>query len=112
VDWSDPANQPVTPQLLGNKVVIGFPIEEVLEYIDWNPFFQVWQLRGRYPNRGYPKIFEDKTVGPEAKKLFDEAQVSRAGGWAPSRSPPPFPPLFPAHTSPPLPLLPYPLAPR
>jgi len=36
---------------------------------------QVWQLRGRYPNRGYPKIFNDPTVGPEAQRLFDEAQV-------------------------------------
>lgn len=35
---------------------------------------QVWQLRGRYPNRGYPKIFNDATVGSEAKKLFAEAQ--------------------------------------
>lgn len=34
----------------------------------------MWQLRGRYPNRGYPKIFNDATVGPEAKKLFEEAQ--------------------------------------
>lgn len=32
-------------------------------------------MRGRYPNRGYPKIFNDKTVGGEAKKLFDDAQV-------------------------------------
>lgn len=39
-----------------------------------NPFFQVWQLRGRYPNRNYPKIFNDQTVGVEAKKLFDDAQ--------------------------------------
>lgn len=36
---------------------------------------QTWQLRGRYPNRGYPKIFNDETVGEEAKKLYDEAQV-------------------------------------
>ncbi len=36
---------------------------------------QVWQLRGRYPNRGFPKIFNDETVGAEAKKLFDEAQT-------------------------------------
>ena len=35
--------------------------------------FQTWELRGRYPNRGYPKIFNDKAVGSEAKKLFDEA---------------------------------------
>lgn len=36
---------------------------------------QVWQLRGRYPNRGYPKIFNDAAVGAEAKKLFEEAQT-------------------------------------
>ena len=35
---------------------------------------QTWQLRGRYPNRGYPKIFNDENVGSEAKKLFDEAK--------------------------------------
>lgn len=40
---------------------------------DFGHPLQVWQLRGRYPNRGYPKIFNDATVGVEAKKLFDEA---------------------------------------
>jgi hypothetical protein len=41
VDWADPANTPVKPSVLGTKVFSGFPIEEVLDYIDWNPFFQV-----------------------------------------------------------------------
>lgn len=36
---------------------------------------QTWELRGRYPNRGYPKIFLDEAVGEEAKKLFAEAQT-------------------------------------
>lgn len=36
---------------------------------------QTWQLRGRYPNRGYPKIFNDENVGEEARKLFDEANL-------------------------------------
>ncbi len=36
---------------------------------------QTWQLRGRYPNRGYPKIFNDDNVGAEAKKLFEEAKL-------------------------------------
>ena len=40
-----------------------------------NPFFQTWELRGRYPNRGYPKIFNDEAVGNEARKLFDDAQA-------------------------------------
>lgn len=62
IDWTDPANKPVVPQFLGTKVFKEIPIEDVVDYIDWNPFFQVWQLRGRYPNRGYPKIFNDATV--------------------------------------------------
>jgi len=75
VDWSAPENKPVTPKLIGTKVYDDYPLEEVLPYIDWNPFFQVWQLRGRYPNRGYPKIFNDANVGVEAKKLFEEAEA-------------------------------------
>merc|ERR1719327_2142257 len=66
---------PVHPSVLGTRVFRDFPMEEVLEAIDWNPFFQTWQLRGRYPNRGYPKIFNDEAVGKEARKLFDEAQA-------------------------------------
>jgi cobalamin-dependent methionine synthase I len=62
IDWTAEANQPITPKLLGTKVFKNIPISDVVKYIDWNPFFQVWQLRGRYPNRGYPKIFDDKTV--------------------------------------------------
>ena len=60
------------------------PTAELLR-LTWpqNNVLQVWQLRGRYPNRGYPKIFNDDTVGAEAKKLFDEAQAMlqvRQGG--------------------------------
>jgi len=40
----------------------------------WGLATQVWKLFGKYPNRKYPKIFNDDTVGPAAKKLFDEAQ--------------------------------------
>jgi 5-methyltetrahydrofolate--homocysteine methyltransferase len=63
------------PKKLGVTVMADYPLDKVLEYIDWNPFFQTWQLRGKYPNRSYPKIFLDERVGAEAKKLFDEAQV-------------------------------------
>jgi 5-methyltetrahydrofolate--homocysteine methyltransferase len=47
-------------------VLNDYDLENVIPYIDWKPFFDVWQLRGKYPNRGYPKVFKDKTVG----KLF------------------------------------------
>jgi len=70
-DWK---NYPIKqPKMLGTKVFKDFPLKDCLQYIDWNPFFQVWQLRGKYPNRGYPKIFQDETVGVEAKKLHEDA---------------------------------------
>jgi 5-methyltetrahydrofolate--homocysteine methyltransferase len=71
VDWKT-HNIP-TPKLLGTKTYIDYDLAELVPYIDWNPFFQVWQLRGKYPNRGYPKIFNDETVGEEAKKLHADA---------------------------------------
>ena len=63
------------PNKMGVTLIDTVTIEDVVPYIDWNPFFQTWELRGRYPNRGYPKIFNDEAVGGEAKKLFDDAQA-------------------------------------
>jgi 5-methyltetrahydrofolate--homocysteine methyltransferase len=63
------------PRTLGTTLIDSVKIADVVPYIDWNPFFQTWELRGRYPNRGYPKIFNDESVGSEAKKLFDDAQT-------------------------------------
>jgi 5-methyltetrahydrofolate--homocysteine methyltransferase len=65
---------PPSPKKKGVIVVDNISIADVVPYIDWDPFFQTWELRGRYPNRGYPKIFNDDKVGAEAKKLFDDAQ--------------------------------------
>ena len=70
-DATPPAPAPAS---LGITVVEDIKVADIVPYIDWNPFFQTWELRGRYPNRGYPKIFKDETVGAEAKKLFDDAQ--------------------------------------
>jgi len=67
---ADPPAQ--RPNQMGVQVVTK-SIEDVIPFIDWNPFFQTWELRGRYPNRGYPKIFNDDKVGPEAKKLHNDA---------------------------------------
>jgi len=62
------------PQSPLGAVAVDYALEDVLPFIDWNPFFQTWELRGRYPNRGYPKIFSDAAVGAEAKQLFNDAQ--------------------------------------
>ena len=64
---------PPRPNKLGVTVLDNYSLREAAKYIDWNPFFATWELRGKYPNRGYPKIFQDATVGEEAKKLFDDA---------------------------------------
>jgi 5-methyltetrahydrofolate--homocysteine methyltransferase len=66
--------QPVKPKFLGTQVFENYPLEKLIPYIDWDPFFQTWQIRGKYPNRHYPKLFDDPDVGVEAKRLFDEAQ--------------------------------------
>jgi 5-methyltetrahydrofolate--homocysteine methyltransferase len=60
---------PPKPTFTGTKVFESYPLEELVPYIDWTPFFHTWELRG-----SYPKIFNDKYVGTEAKKLFDDAQ--------------------------------------
>ncbi|MBN3297059.1 methionine synthase [Amia ocellicauda] len=72
-DWlSHP--KPVRPKFIGTRVFENYDLRRLMDYIDWKPFFDVWQLRGKYPNRGYPKIFKDKTVGQEAMKVFEDAQ--------------------------------------
>ena len=48
---------------MGVTVLWDHDLRRLVPYIDWKPFFDVWQLRGKYPNRGYPKIFQDKDVG-------------------------------------------------
>uniref|UniRef100_A0A3P8TAE7 Methionine synthase n=1 Tax=Amphiprion percula TaxID=161767 RepID=A0A3P8TAE7_AMPPE len=73
VDWLS-LPRPVRPQFLGTRVFESYDLNSLLDFIDWKPFFDVWQLRGKYPNRGYPKIFNDKTVGSEARRVFDDAQ--------------------------------------
>ncbi len=57
------------PAFTGTKVFEAYPLADLVPYIDWTPFFHTWELRG-----SFPKIFEDKFVGVEAKKLYDDAQ--------------------------------------
>jgi 5-methyltetrahydrofolate--homocysteine methyltransferase len=60
----------VAPAFTGTKIFEDFPLGELRSYIDWTPFFQTWELTGRYP-----KIFDDEIIGSEAKKLFDDANL-------------------------------------
>ena len=41
MEWKDPEHTPVTPRLIGTKVFDGYPLQDVVDFIDWNPFFSV-----------------------------------------------------------------------
>ncbi|WP_201977222.1 methionine synthase [Hymenobacter rubidus] len=67
-DWS---TVPITkPSFLGTKVLEGYDLAELAQYIDWTPFFHTWELKGRYP-----RILTDETLGEAATKLYEDAQV-------------------------------------
>ncbi len=57
------------PEFLGAKVYDPVPLEDIVPFIDWGPFFSAWELHGRFP-----QILEDEVVGAEAKKLFADGQ--------------------------------------
>ena len=61
LDWN--AFTAKRPSFLGEKVFKSLPLDDLLPFIDWKCFFDVWELRGRYPNGRYPKIFNDEKVG-------------------------------------------------
>ena len=67
-DWKKYA--PPKPRLLGVQKLENYPLDILVDFIDWSPFFQAWELAGRYP-----KILDDETVGEEARKLFADAQA-------------------------------------
>ena len=66
IDWKK--TEIIRPNKLGVTVLKDFNLQSLRNYVDWTPFFMTWELKGKYPS-----IFDDKNVGPEAKKLFDDA---------------------------------------
>ena len=58
-----------TPKFIGTRHLRSIPIAEVVPYIDWTPFFQTWQLFGKFP-----RILEDEVVGEQAKSVYADAQ--------------------------------------
>jgi 5-methyltetrahydrofolate--homocysteine methyltransferase len=67
-DWR--SYSPPAPAKPGLTVLANYPLEKLVPYIDWGPFFQTWELSGPYP-----KILDDPVVGAEARKLFADAQA-------------------------------------
>ena len=68
LDWQ--TYQPPCPTFIGTRVYDNFPLEQLLDTIDWTPFFITWELAGKFP-----KILDDKIVGEQARELYQDAQV-------------------------------------
>lgn len=68
IDWS--SYQPPKPTFTGARVFRSYDVAELVPYIDWTPFFQTWELKGRYP-----AILQDAEQGEAARQLFEDAQA-------------------------------------
>ena len=66
-DWQN--YQPPEPRIKGIKVLDNYPLEDLVQRIDWTPFFRSWELAGKFPD-----ILEDEIVGKEATRLYRDAQ--------------------------------------
>ncbi|MDP4639839.1 MAG: methionine synthase [Pseudomonadales bacterium] len=66
INWDTPAK----PSFLGARTFTGYPLAELVDYIDWAPFFITWELAGKFPD-----ILEDEIVGETARALYQDAQV-------------------------------------
>ena len=71
IDWANYA--PPKPSFLGTRVFDNWNLAELARYIDWTPFFQTWELKGRYP-----AILDDEKQGAAARQLFEDAQAMLA----------------------------------
>ncbi|MCB9063785.1 MAG: methionine synthase [Chitinophagales bacterium] len=68
IDWD--GYTPPVPTFTGRKEFVDHDLNEIREYIDWNPFFIAWEMKGKYP-----AILQDEHAGAEATKLFDDANA-------------------------------------
>ncbi len=83
LDWGNYA--PPAPAFLGSRVIDDVSIAELIDYIDWSPFFSTWELAGKFP-----AILDDKIVGEAARSLYADAQKMLKeivdGGWFKARA--------------------------
>ena len=70
-DWA--SYEPPRPTFLGTRVFRTYDVAELVPYIDWTPFFQTWELKGRFP-----ALLEDEKQGAAARQLYEDAQAMLA----------------------------------
>ena len=71
MDWEK--YRPIKPSFFGKRVFRSYDVAELVPYIDWTPFFQTWDMKGRFP-----AILTDEKQGPAARQLFEDAQAMLA----------------------------------
>jgi 5-methyltetrahydrofolate--homocysteine methyltransferase len=68
IDWIN--SQPIKPKFIGRRVFKNYSLAEIAKFIDWTPFFQTWDLAGKFP-----AILDDEVVGIEARRVYQDAQA-------------------------------------
>ncbi|MBM3348939.1 MAG: methionine synthase, partial [Betaproteobacteria bacterium] len=68
IDWTN--SQPAKPKFIGRRVFKNYSLAEIAKFIDWTPFFQTWDLAGKFP-----AILDDEVVGAEARRVYQDAQA-------------------------------------
>ena len=67
IDWT--ATEIAKPEFVGTRLLKNYPLEQIVPFIDWSPFFHTWELKGVFP-----RILDDPAVGVQARKLYEDAQ--------------------------------------
>jgi len=68
IDWA--SYEPPAPKFIGSRAIKNIDLAELVPFIDWTPFFQTWDLAGKYP-----AILTDEVVGEEATRVYNDAQA-------------------------------------
>ncbi|MFN0084046.1 MAG: methionine synthase [Blastocatellia bacterium] len=68
IDWA--SSEIAVPEFTGIRILDDLPLEKLVPFIDWSPFFHTWELAGVYP-----RILEDPIVGAQARRLYDDARA-------------------------------------
>src|SRR5262249_32148175 len=67
-DWA--TTEIARPEFTGVRPLKNYPLEQIVPFIDWSPFFHTWELKGVFP-----RILDDPATGAQARKLYDDARA-------------------------------------
>jgi len=68
IDWE--TTEIARPEFAGVRLLKNYPLEQIVPFIDWSPFFHTWELKGVFP-----RILDDPATGAQARKLYDDARA-------------------------------------